>query len=405
MPERKINVPLENALPTAGASAPLGRLFSNGMRIAILTDTMDRSAMGTALYTRKLVEGLIPFVERGECVLTLVHSKTNQNPLYGRAHEMILPAITVPKLSRLLSEAFFLWRTRNDFDIIHYPQESVYPLFWLSHAKTILTVHSHIEGWKNWGLKVRYNMVYVTLHFFSRHIAAIFCEADTVKKSILRISPVSEKKIHIIPLGVSDSFRRAPAKEAAKARMKERYGIPSPYILDPARVDPHKNIYRLIEAYALLKETHHFPHTLVVGAKHSPEENIRVERLIREKGLTESVVFMPYIEDEDMPALYAGADVMAYPSLHEGFGLPILESMAAGTPVVTSNIFSMPEVSGGAALLVNPEDTGEIASALWKILSDSSLRHELTEKGKQHAAQYSWENMAREVLRWYKEVL
>src|SRR3989338_3501759 len=216
MPERKINVPLEKGRPKGAEAPAIGRAFSNGMRVAILTDTMDRSAMGTALYTRKLVEGIIPFVERGECVVTLVHSKTNHNPLYGRAHEMILPAITVPKLSRLLSEAFFLWRTRNDFDIIHYPQESVYPLFWLSRANIILTVHSHIEGWKNWGLKVRYGMVYITLRFFSRHIAAILCEADTVKKSILRISPVPENKIHTIPLWVDDAFRQAPEKGAAQ---------------------------------------------------------------------------------------------------------------------------------------------------------------------------------------------
>ncbi|OGG43083.1 hypothetical protein A2841_01550 [Candidatus Kaiserbacteria bacterium RIFCSPHIGHO2_01_FULL_48_10] len=373
------------------------------MRVAILTDTMDRSAMGTALYTRKLVEGLVSFAEKGECVLTLVHSKTNQDPLYERAHEMILPTFTVPKLSRFLSEAFFLWRTRNDFDIIHYPQESVYPLFWLSRANIILTVHSHIEGWKNWGLKVRYGMVYITLRFFSRHIAAILCEADTVKKSILRISPVPENKIHTIPLGVDDAFRQAPEKGAAQARMHERYDIPSPYILNPARVDPHKNIYRLIEAYASLKETHNISHTLVVGAKHWPTENVRVEKLIRQKGITDSVLFMPYIEDADMPALYAGADVMAYPSLHEGFGLPILESMAAGTPVVTSNIFSMPEVSGGAALLVDPENTEAIAAALWKILSDTSLYHMLREKGKEHAKGYSWQKMIDKVFGLYKQ--
>lgn len=374
------------------------------MRVLIFTDTMDRSAMGTALYTRKLVEGLVALHEKKELSLTLVHSQKTGDPLYTRAHEMFFPRIHVPKLSRLLSEGLFLWKTRNDFDIIHYPQESIYPLFWLSRAKTILTVHSHIEGWRDWGLKIRYRLVYITLHFFHRRISAILSEAKTVRQSILRISRITPEKIHIVPLGVSDLFRHAPEKALAKSRIKERYGIPSPYILNPARIDPHKNIYRLIEAYALLKKTHAILHFLVVGAKHWPGESERVEKLIQENGLADSVVFMPYIEDEDMPSLYAGADVMAYPSLHEGFGLPILEAMAAGTPVVTSNIFSMPEVSGGAALLVNPENIEDIASALSKILNDKAVSQELVQKGKLHAAGYSWEKMTAGVFALYKQI-
>lgn len=364
------------------------------MRIAIFSETMDRSAMGTALYTRKLVEGLIALRRTMDFELFLIHRKATGDDLYTQCKELFLPEVRIPKLSRILSDALFLWRTRNDFDVILYPQESIYPAFVLSHARIFVTVHSHIEGWRDYGAKTRYRMVYVTLKFFGRYLEGIFCDADTVKESILRFTSIPASKIHRVPLGIAEIFRHAPDKVQAQDRMKKNYAIESPYILVPSRLDPQKNVLRIIQAYAQLKETNKISHTLVVGSKHSQSETKRVEEFISTHDLAASVVFMPYIENEDMPALYAAADMSVFVSLHEGFGLPILEAMASGTPVVTSNVFSMPEVSGGAALLVNPERVEEITDAMRRLLDDTDLRHDLIQKGKLHAQEYSWDKMA-----------
>ena len=374
------------------------------MRVAIFTDTMDRAGMGTALYTRQLVTHLLKIRNEHNLELFLVHRKKNDDPLYREGIEVILPKVTIPKLTRILPEAMFLWKTRNDFDIIHYPQESIFPLFWLSNAKVIVTVHSHIQGWRDYGAKIRYWMVVGTLRFFAWRIAAILCNSASVAKDITNHFAVSPGKVHHIPAGVDESFRTSLTHEEAKRRITERYGLPTPFVLVPSRMDPQKNIPRIIQAYALLKREHQIPQALVVGAKHSGAVSKQAGDLIKHYGLEKSVVFMPYIENEDMPALYAAADATLYPSLHEGFGLPILESMAAGTPVITSSVFSMPEVAGGAGVLVEPNNVEKIAEALWKVLRDEKVRGELIGKGKRNALKYSWEKTAHAVLALYETI-
>ncbi|MBP9711145.1 MAG: glycosyltransferase family 4 protein [Candidatus Pacebacteria bacterium] len=372
------------------------------IRVAIFTDMMDRKAKATALYTRKIAEAAL---QNPNLRVSLVHSAATGDPLYARAHEIILPRVRLPKFSKLFSEALFLWRTRNDFDIIQYPQESIYPLFWLSHAKIVITVHSHIEGWRDYALRVRYWMVWTTLKFFHRRLAAIICPIDSVKQSVKRFSPrIPEKKFNIIPLGVEESFHRPPEKTLAQQRIKDTYTISAPFILAPGRIDPQKNIPRVIEAYDRLRKSHNIPHTLVVGGKQNPQEVARVERLIKDKELEASVVFLPYIQDEDMPALYAAADVVVYPSLHEGIGLPLIEAMAVGAPLVASNVYAFPETTHGAALLVDPRDSDALADAIWKLLNDTSLQLALREKGKERARDFSWDTMATQMQIVYKNV-
>jgi glycosyltransferase involved in cell wall biosynthesis len=371
-------------------------------RIAIFTDMMDRKAKATALYTRKIVEAAIqnPALE-----VTLVHSAPTGDPLYRGAREVILPNIHLPKCSKIVSEALFLWRTRNEFEIIQYPQESVYPLFWLSHGKVVITVHSHIEGWRDYALRVRYLMVWATLKFFHRRIAAIICPIESVKQSVQRFFPhISDSKFHIIPLGVEDSFHHPPEKTSAQQRMKEAYNLTSPFILAPGRIDPQKNIPRVVEAYDMLRNTYAIPHGLVVGGKQNPKETARVEKLIKDKGLESIITFLPYINDEDMPALYQAADVVVYPSLHEGIGLPLIEAMAVGAPLVASNVFAFPDTTRGGALLVDPCDSRAIADAIHTLLTDSSTREKLQTVGKRRAQDFSWSRMAKEMQVVYTSI-
>jgi glycosyltransferase involved in cell wall biosynthesis len=372
------------------------------IRIAVFTDMMDRKAKATALYTRKIVEGLL---QDPQFDVYLVHSKPTDNPIYRRAKEILLPQVRVPKLSKILSETIFLWKTRNSFDIIEYPQESIYPLFWLSHAKVIITVHSHIEGWRDYGLRTRYFMVYATLRFFSGRISAIICPITSVKDSIQRFFSVPDNKFFIIPLGVEEMFHHPPSKEEAQKHIAERYHLPMPFIFAPGRIDPQKNIPRVIEAFAQLGKEHNIPQALVVGGKQHKEEVKKVDSLIQERKLESQVSYLPYVEDDDMPTLYKAADVIVYPSLHEGIGLPLIETMAVGTPLVASNVYAFPETTRGAALLVDPRDPSAIAGAIWKLLTDKTLAEELIKKGKERSQYFSWDTMAKEMKEVYKKVL
>lgn len=374
------------------------------MKIVIFTDTMDRKAMGTALYTRKLVENLLTIKPAGTEIF-LVHREKNDDLLYQKTNEMILPKVRLPKFGRFFSEAFFLWKTRQDFDIIHYPQESNYPLFWLSRAKIAITVHSAVEGWREFGgLKRRWWLICWTFKFFQKRIAAIISVSQSTQKSFRDFFRIPDDKIYVTYEAADEGFFKARDKTAAAEKMSELYKIPFPYILNGGRIDPHKNAYRLIEAYAILKKENKIPHYLVIGGRHLPAENKLVEKLIKKTGLEKEIIFKPYIEERDLPDLYAAADLFVFPSLHEGFGLPILEAMAAGVPVITSNVFAMPEIAGGAAILLNPYDVKEIAAAMRKVLSDAVLVSQMVEKGRRRAREFSWEKTAKETLAVYRAI-
>lgn len=376
------------------------------IRVAIFSDVMDRPARGTALVARKLVEQLTKRKEEFGIELYLVHSKKVNDPLYAQAHEVMMRQYRIPKIGRLVSEAVFLWRTRNEYDVIHYTQESIYPLFWLSNARVVVSVLSHLEGWRDFGLKVRYAMVYTTLRYFHPFIDALVCmSASTVKDSILRHSSVSPAKIHHVPLGVDEVFTHPPGVEEARHLVHERYTLPVPFIFAPGRVDSQKNIPRVVAAYAALLKNHpDLPHALVIGARHRPEEDRLVEELVAHHNLTSRIIHLPYVEDRDMPALYRAADLTIYPSLHEGFGLPILESMAAGTPVITSTVYSMPEIAGEAALLVDPTDVSALAAAMSRLLTDARLHERFSELGKKNVQRYSWSRMAEQTASIYRQV-
>ena len=175
----------------------------------------------------------------------------------------------------------------------------------------------------------------------------------------------------------------------------DTYGLQFPYLLSTSNRKPHKNEFRVVQAFALAGLAADV--RLVFTGKPTPELSACAER----HGVTSSVQFLGPVPDSRMPSLYRGAHAVIFPSLYEGFGLPPLEAMASGIPVVTSNITAMPEVAGDAALLVDPTSVEQIADAMKRIVNDTSLRHELRERGLVRAAKFPWTNtaaMVREVI-------
>lgn len=173
--------------------------------------------------------------------------------------------------------------------------------------------------------------------------------------------------------------------------------LPADYLLCVARPDPHKNFRGLIEAYAALPAELRAKHSLVLAGPEDERYSPGLQRLVQERGLGEHVIFTGAVQSEDLANLYAHARLFVFPSLYEGFGLPVLEAMVQGIPVITSQVSSMPEVAGEAAVLIDPEQTTDITAAMIRLLEDAELSQKLSKSGKHRAAQFSWQESAREL--------
>ncbi len=210
------------------------------------------------------------------------------------------------------------------------------------------------------------------------------------KQEIIRYLNVPEEKISVIPLGV-DRHRFHTGYPAARIKkVKQKYGLEGEYLLYVGTIEPRKNLKRLIEAYAQLPL--YVPKLVLVGKKGWLYQEIfqTVERL----GLKKRVVFLGYAADQEIPLIMAGAKCFLFPSLYEGFGLPPLEAMACGVPVVTANCSALPEVAGDAAVLVEPDKTESIRQGILAVLEKEELRKQMIERGIQQAKKFSWKKTA-----------
>ncbi len=239
-----------------------------------------------------------------------------------------------------------------------------------------------------------------------RYVAAatmIIADSAATRRDVLARYAVAPDKVRVVPLGVEPTFAPVAPPEA-RARVAERYSLAAPYVLFVGTLEPRKNLRGLVAAYrALLQQRPDAPSLAIAGAEGWLYDD--VYRLVQREGLASRVRFLGRVAEVDLPALYSAAAVFAYPSLYEGFGLPPLEALACGTPVVCSHRASLPEVVGDAALLVDPTDVGALAGALARLLDNEPLRRELRARGLARAAQFTWARTARETLAVYTEAL
>jgi len=192
-----------------------------------------------------------------------------------------------------------------------------------------------------------------------------------------------------------------PVADSALIVFRQERQLDRPYLLTVATSAKRKNISGLLDAYRIFKSRKSFPLVIVAGSPYAEEEIIR---LVRERELEDFVKVFSEIGKTEMARFYRAARVFVFPSLYEGFGLPVLEAMACGCPVITSNVSSLPEVAGGAAYLVNPEEPEDIAAAMEAVVSDDTLRADLIQKGLKRAGEFSWEQCVREHMRVYGQV-
>jgi glycosyltransferase involved in cell wall biosynthesis len=231
-----------------------------------------------------------------------------------------------------------------------------------------------------------------TLPLAARRARALLCNSEATRRELIARFPRAADRAEVTPLAADPAFGRA---EPGDADAPLRHGIARPYVLSTATVEPRKNLPRLIEAFAALPVGVRDGHELVLVGARGWEEEETLAAVRRHAGLVRT---LGYVEDGDLRALYRRATVFAYPSLGEGFGLPVLEAMTAGVPVLTSDRSSLPEVAGGAARLVDPEDTGTIRDGLAALLGDPAERDRRAVAGRERARAFSWDATARATL-------
>lgn len=240
------------------------------------------------------------------------------------------------------------------------------------------------------------------MRWSARHADRLIAISESTRRDVIRLLDVAPDQILSIPLAASSEYRSLPA--ACVAEVCARYDLtPGRYIAYVGVLEPRKNVPQLIEAYAALAKD--FPDVpLVIAGKKGWMYDAIFQRLT-ELGLEERVRFLGYVPDADLTPLYNGARVFVYPSRYEGFGLPVLEAMQCGTPVITTNISSMPEVAEDAALLVAPDDVAELTAALRRVLTDDALARDLGARGQARAATFSWQRCSRETLEVYQSLV
>lgn len=236
----------------------------------------------------------------------------------------------------------------------------------------------------------------------ARRARRVIAISESTRRDVVKILGVAFDQVDVAYCGVDEIFGPLPATDVALFR-NER-ALPDHFILFLGTLEPRKNVHRLIRAYGQWhKAEAGIPRLVIAGAKGWYYDQIFTE--VESLGLTSSVVFPGYVTHQELAWWYNAADLFVYPSRFEGFGLPVLEAMACGTPVVTSNVAALPEVAGDAALLVSPDDQAQLVEAMRHVLSDESLRQEMVFKGLAQAANFTWARTARETVNSYARAL
>jgi glycosyltransferase involved in cell wall biosynthesis len=293
---------------------------------------------------------------------------------------------------------------RLGVDLLHSPHY-VRPVF--CPAAAVVTVHDciHLLFPQYLPNRMAYSYARFMLGRAVRRSALVFTVSEASRADILRFYPDADpERIQVVPNAIDPAILEPPGA-AEIERVKERYQIRGRFVLYAGNIKPHKNLDRLIAAFGRLKQRpgHEDVKLLIIGEDVARYGSLR--RSMEGAGVRQDVRFFGFVPERTLAALYRLASVFAFPSLYEGFGLPPLEAMACGTPVVTSRLSSLPEVVGDAALLVDPYDVEAIAEGIARVLNDSALADDLRRRGRARAAGFSWERSVRSIHEGYLRVL
>jgi methionyl-tRNA formyltransferase len=378
------------------------------VRVGIDTTFMDgRAAKGTAIFIRELLEGLKSY--KDELDITLIHRESvPQDPLYVAYKEVVIPKVPLPRGSGPVSELlYFLCSRRSTYDVYYFAYSKLPPYFFLAPGKRLVSMQ-YDGGPDTAGFDLPDTQGKISnwmLPLMNRFVDAFVATSEFGRKGLVEKRGLPASKVHVAYGGASNLFTRTPIEEAWKC-LEEQYAITrQPYIIASGRLDPHKNILRIIDAYDILRRKYGILHKMIItGGAHMPEYTEKVFAHIRELQLEKDVLVLRVREFSEMPHFYSAADVMVFPSLYEGFGLPLVEAMKCGVATVAAKGSSLTEVGGDATEFVDPLSSEDIARGIYKVLSNLEYRESLVRKGYDQAKKFTWEIHARSVVEIFKRV-
>ena len=355
------------------------------MKIAIDAQTTLGQKTGFGFYVKNLVEALAKVDPQNQYILLKPATEKDFSTLKRWWWDQVV----FPEKAK-----------KAGVDLLHQPWFSA-PIFY--PGKLIVTCHDLISVFFPENLPLASRLFYSRWMPFSyRKAMLIIADSEHTKRDLMSLLQIPEAKIRVIHLAVSKDFR--PIKNRVKlAQVQKKYQTGSKYLLHVGTIEPRKHLEFLVKAYALAFREGIEENLVITGKRGWYYDGLL--RLVEDFNLGKKVKFTGYVEEGDLSALYAGAKAFVFPSLYEGFGLPPLEAMACGTPVISSSTSSLPEVIGQAGILLPPKDERLWAKNILKVIKDKSLARTFRELGLRQAKKFTWATTARKTVEVYQEAM
>jgi glycosyltransferase involved in cell wall biosynthesis len=377
-------------------------------------DSLDKTGIG--VYTQNLVRSLSD-VDSSNSYTLFYNSLRRKNTVFPVPQQdnfnvevIKLPQIRRSKLCARLWTDLFLPRavSRKKINILHIP--SPFPFAYSSSSRRTAKVAITIHDLACYAIpEITKADSYTPLDYLRKiwkkaanDADCIITVSESIKIDLIRYLKISPKKIDVVYEGVQEKFRPVTDKAILEA-FRRNNNLPKKFILFLGRLALIKNVGRLIEAFNILKINHGIEHKLVICGKGDQFDYL--SKTTSRLKMQNDVIFTGYYKDEKLVYLYNLADAFVFPSLYEGFGLPPLEAMACGIPVIASNVSAIPEVVGNAGILIDPYDISALAEAMYKVISDENLRMEMRTKGLNQIKRFDWAKTARDTLAVYRKTL
>jgi glycosyltransferase involved in cell wall biosynthesis len=368
------------------------------MKILLNGLQLSKRNTGVQYYTERLFEELAK-INNPDLEFHLLRPNDQFFKSSGKIHGINVNG----RLKRIFFEQFILpgYIGKHRYGLFH-STSYISPYF--LNRSSVLTIHDLLV-YDYPALCQSESVIYFKLFLGAsiKKASHIIAVSQKVKDDIIRIFNVYPGKIDVIHLGINPIFKRI-IDEDVLAQIRKKYEIPEKYILFVGNIEPKKNLERLILAYSQLKGKKGIKHKLVIVGKKGWKYEATLQ-LIDKLKISEEIILTGYVVEKDLPAIYSMADMFVFPSIYEGFGIPPLEAMACGTPVIVSNTGALPETTGGSCLQVNPFSVDEIAHGIQQLITDNSLRQRVIQQGYNWANSFSWEKTATKTIEVYLKCL
>jgi glycosyltransferase involved in cell wall biosynthesis len=373
------------------------------MKVLINGLQLGKQFSGVQYYLENFLQELVK-IQLSDIEITVLLPKYHKSCVVSISNPQFckIPVNTNLRLLRIGYENLFLNSSigKKNIDILHCP---AYILPLIGKNKSIITMHDMIAldfpelcSWSN----ARYFKYF--LPFSIKRASRIIAVSNKVKEDILRRFKIPEKKIRVIYHGIPDRFGLIKNTNLLK-RVSIKYNLPKRFILFVGNLEPKKNLEVLVKAFSLLIKQYEIMHSLVIVGQ-TGWKNRKLLEIINKHKFKGKILLTGYVDEDDLPAIYNLATVFAFPSLYEGFGYPVLEAMACGTPVVCSNRGALPEISGGNCLFTDANSVEQLADRLYQIINVPEIRQDLIQRGLKWSKEFTMNRSATETLKLYQEI-